>query len=626
MKVFTASILFFLLLSFLFMGCNVDPIPTPTDPPTETTPPGETPGPPAGSFSISGRITFPSLNNQDFGLPGVNLEILGSSYMWDITTDDDGNYELSNIPPGEYTINPSRQGWQFTPELLVVTITADDVNYRNFEGGAADGYILDPWGYIWESQVRTATNWNAANSNCTSMGGRLPTPTEVFRNNLATGSGILPATDSTTYFWTNIPAYAGAYITIRTSNGSTTYYSATSNISYRCVWPLKDEATFKDAYIYSDPGDPGFQIEINGQKFFMDTKSRPRLTYNAALREAAFYKAFIPTESMMTAAIKAGLPNGLGLGGTYWHWTSDHEGWNGTQFLVGIVCWSEIDTAFDDTNSTYSSWNYITNGYWHHFRLMGLTDEVSPNPSVISNKWVDTNSKLTTTTVDESASSFVDAIDTCFQRGGHLPTHQELVMLIQAGLPGGTDTWLWTAEFHSGDYVGINKWLDVDPDCTGYYSTYLTHSTRVASTIRPFRTVYYPIDAFYTGPTVDQSHTGLYSVSHGSAKIWTDMSDRPPVTFAEAVKICHDLGGHLATKRDMVELIRSGLPNGMNNWIWTADQAYYYQVEVVKWTGVETDFQDVYGSGENDDSYQITNDTSTVRPFRCVWTNELRAH
>lgn len=608
--VFTGIITVFLIL--LFTAC----------PPAEIDPSIAN-----ANYSITGNISFISLNNIQLALPNTMVEVLGSSNSWTVTSDDKGNFRLNGLAPGEYVVKPSRQNWKFVPATLNVVIKDADIQYRNFTGEAAENYILDPWGFIWDAIPRESANWEAANSNCASLGGRLPTPTEIFRNNKSTGSGINFNGTLTSYLWTNIPSFTNTYTIERVSDGTTAQGAIASTYQYRCVWPINDISTFKGSNIYSDPGEPGFTMNIDGKKFVMDTKTRPRLTYYAALREAAFYKAFIPTETMFTAAIRAGLPNGLGISTEeHWHWTSDHEGWNGNGFLNGLVRWAGTSPDFDDTNSTYSSWGYNANGYYHHTRYMGLVEKAEPNPVETADKWVDGNSLLASTTEDYAALSFVDSIDSCLNLGGHLPTHQEMAMLIQAGLPNGANEGLWVSEFHSGDYLGIVKWTGIEPRFTGYYGdNFMSRSDRVASTKHLFRPVFYPIDNSYNGPDSSKGEGGLFTITKGQTKIWTDMYDRTPVTFHEAVKICHDLGGRLATKRDMIELIRSGLPHGYNHWLWTADHADYRSIEVVKWTGVYTGFPDDYGT--NADSYQIVNDsTNTTNAFRCVWTNEVRVH
>lgn len=593
------------------------------------TPVDVSPTEPTDTYSISGKIVFTSLNS-DLGLVDVKVEVLGDNDKWEVITSEDGAYTLQGLPAGTYTVVPSRKNWAFTPPSYAVVINNSSINNRDFLGSAATGYFLDPWGYIWEKNKSSASTWLLAKEDCESRGGRLPTPTEIYRNSGAVGSDLFTLENGSvdpTYIISIIAYNQTNSVTVRATDGDTSYLANSSTCTYRCVWPYQNEDSFRGAYIYTAPGEEGFQLEYNGKKFYMDTFDRPKLTYNAALREAAFYHAFIPTESLYTAAIQAGLPNGNGLPDG-WLYSSDHEGWSGAGFLVGCVKWEGIDTLFDDTYSTYSNNIYIadSNSYRYRFRLAGVSEPVVPHPVTIENEWVDPQTKLKTTQFNEDPAAMVNAIDLSFERGGHLPTHQELTMLIQAGLPNGMGTasldLLWTSDYADGSRVIIECWTGTQPEFTGYHSTFMTHSEHYASTLHSYRTVYYPIDPDFNGPSESLCQGGRFEVVKGPVKIWTDMYDRTPQTFGEAVRICHQLGGHLATRRDMVELIRNDLPNGYDHWVWTADQDWYNQVDVVKWTNVESDFQDQYGSTA--DAYVIVNNGTVAQPFRCVWTNELR--
>lgn len=98
-----------------------------------------------------------------------------------------------------------------------------------------------------------------------------------------------------------------------------------------------------------------------------------------------------------------------------------------------------------------------------------------------------------------------------------------------------------------------------------------------------------------------------------------------------------DSGGHLAGARDLAEAIRAGLGDGNGTqfvhtsdlviaekytapwWIVSASTTRTLTNAVVKWQTVDTAFTGLYptymtvGAGINES-----------RPFRCVWTNELR--
>ena len=67
--------------------------------------------------------------------------------------------------------------------------------------------------------------------------------------------------------------------------------------------------------------------------------SPPSFNPNAANRECRFYHASLATELALTEAIQTGLPNGNTIGaaiGSSWLHTSDHQGYDGNNFLVRI--------------------------------------------------------------------------------------------------------------------------------------------------------------------------------------------------------------------------------------------------------------------------------------------------
>lgn len=84
--------------------------------------------------SISGQVT--GLDSR--GLPGppmagVTITATGAATAT-TTTDVNGNYTLTNLPSGAYTLTPSRAGFIFTPVSRAVTIANANVVGQNFVG------------------------------------------------------------------------------------------------------------------------------------------------------------------------------------------------------------------------------------------------------------------------------------------------------------------------------------------------------------------------------------------------------------------------------------------------------------------------------------------------------------
>ena len=76
------------------------------------------------TYSISGTVTFT-------GAPmlGVTISIPGYA---PVKTDSNGNYSVSGLPNGTYTVTPSSAALTFTPVKKSVTINGSNVVGVNF--------------------------------------------------------------------------------------------------------------------------------------------------------------------------------------------------------------------------------------------------------------------------------------------------------------------------------------------------------------------------------------------------------------------------------------------------------------------------------------------------------------
>ncbi len=496
--------------------------------------------------------------------------------------------------------------------------TCVDMRNSGLSGGQAVGFeVTDSWGYAWDGEERSARTWEAANAECLADGGRLPTVTELFRvNNSASGTGEVGEQADTNYLWSAILYSANTYYAVRLSDGGITQYGNTTAHTFRCVWPNRIVPQFDGNQCYGPPGAECFASSAEGGRYNVDRYDRPALNYNGALRECAFYHAHVATELMLTETIQAGLPNGT----NNWLWAADQEAAD----YVGIARWTGVDPNFSDAYTTYATWSSTALGTTRNFRCAGLNYNPGPHPATIANQWTDaTNVYLKSTTLDETGAVFIGAVDTCVARGGHLPWQRDYAELVQAGLAGGSNAWLWTSDQVGTNQVDVIRWNGVAAGAFDNTSaTYSNSVNRNGTTAYGYRCVYYPVDADYEGP--ESCNVDCFDLSLNESigtTLWADSHDRSPnVTYGQAVRNCYALGGHLATHRDMVELIRHGLPNGSNQWVWTSDLSEYHQTKAVRWNGVYTAFADINGT----DSSDVDRNGTTTRPYRCVWTNELR--
>lgn len=90
------------------------------------------------SYSVSGQVT---LNGA--GLSGVTVTLAGGSST-STTTDSNGNYTISGVPDGSYTITPSLAGYAFTPANRPVTVSGANATVQDF-AASNSGSITVGW-------------------------------------------------------------------------------------------------------------------------------------------------------------------------------------------------------------------------------------------------------------------------------------------------------------------------------------------------------------------------------------------------------------------------------------------------------------------------------------------------
>ncbi len=91
--------------------------------------------PPAQTYTISGTVTLAAGG----ALSGVTITATGTSTAT-ATTDTSGNYTLTGLVNGTYTLTPQLAGYGFTPTTLPVTVSGANVPGQNFSARA--GYTI----------------------------------------------------------------------------------------------------------------------------------------------------------------------------------------------------------------------------------------------------------------------------------------------------------------------------------------------------------------------------------------------------------------------------------------------------------------------------------------------------
>jgi len=90
----------------------------------------------AVTYSISGKVT-----SNGSGLSGVTMTLSGTSSATAIT-DASGNYALTGLDNGSYTITPSRTGFTFSPTDNTQTVGGADITAVNFTTSAGPSALI----------------------------------------------------------------------------------------------------------------------------------------------------------------------------------------------------------------------------------------------------------------------------------------------------------------------------------------------------------------------------------------------------------------------------------------------------------------------------------------------------
>ena len=464
--------------------------------------------------------------------------------------------------------------------------------------------VADDWGTYWDGVERPAVTFDEATAACTAIGGRLPTATELYRVRAGQPETIATPAD-TNNLWSATPSDRTEQITARLSDGALNPTPMTGTFAYRCACPARLPSNFSGARCHGPAFSPCFAMgDIN-----VDNRDRPALRKNAAIWECAQERAHLADLPLLVEAVRAGL---LGSGANV-H-TADQSRYD----LSTTMHW------------TVGAWNAPGNTSWVDartaapFRCAGWGVATGTHPNAIDGEFVGPLGGAKGEQNDTAAADWAVAHDACTSRGGHLPRASELAELIMAGLPNGSDTMLWSA-----DQVGYNdvnflasvlRWPATDQRYPFDHGTTMTTTWAYKSSAPlPFRCIYYPIDLDYAPPSTCVG--GCFELSLPGAtpaRMWSDNTDRAGKAIADAINECRLEGGHLASERDYTEAIRAGLPNGTDAWLITSDLALSYY-HVVKWVGTAgTAYTDLWNN------FMTWSNMPEVRPFRCMWTNELR--
>ncbi len=486
--------------------------------------------------------------------------------------------------------------------------------------------VTDSWGDTWDSLERGKKTWTEAKDICESLGGRLPTVTELYRNN-ANLTGDLGESYQVNYLWSVISFYTNNQkIIVRLSDGNRTNSNMTDKRPFRCIWPNDDNNGFNSKKCYGEPGNECFKSE---NYYNIDNYNRPPLPYASALNECNFYGASLMILDEYQDAIHKGLPNGK----NEWNWVHQYYGGN----LIGIRWTDNNQENWSYINGTYGS--YLGINTYYNFRCIGIEDSKSysyaqSNPVCYGGCFENSRrvSSIKSDSEDRDAENFASAIETCRNLGGQIPNLRELSDNIHSGWDNGSNSYLWLNNIYSNKIVA-GRWNGLGND---YLNTNVTNTSPTSS--YKVRCVWHKKkpDLPACNNTTDVlkwvngnfvCETGVNGTSGGNAynsdeKIdpWGNAWDgvqRPGQYYEDAKADCEAMGGRLPTATELYR-VNATTPVVANESIGTTGQTGYL------WTTIKT-----YENNKNiamkisDGTTQRadTRNTSTSykRPYRCIW-------
>jgi hypothetical protein len=506
--------------------------------------------------------------------------------------------------------------------------------------GEPNGFgVEDPWDELWDGLQRAPRTWEEARDDCVRLRGRLPTITELFRNNAGpSGTGAIASPTDTSHLWTLIADYQDPFrVTVRLSDGTVGYQNETTTHAYRCVWPDRTSDGFDEAHCYG-PADT--ECRPHRLLWNLDQIDRPPVHYAAAVNECNFYNASVTTMQDFAEAVQQGWSNPSNT----WLWLAESKYWYNGAFGQAVGRWS---------TDPQPTWGYdagtdgsLAYGYNNHpFRCIGkqrASEGELPSPtceggacfSISANR----RSRLLADNNDRAAANHAAAAAACYALGGSLPNGSEFTELIHAGWENGSSAWLWTGDplyWYNGGYgYAVMQWTD-----TGTERWYVAGPSQMErsgpATERPYRCVFherfdgaeptacgprenqvwdedgrtFSCEAAVTGSSEGMANPSGLEVIDAWGNAW-DLLQRATADYDTAMAACGGMGGRLPTATELwrvranQSLTASVGDETATSYLWTLVPEY------------RTGRRILLRVSDGD----TTNDVETGSyPYRCIW-------
>jgi hypothetical protein len=299
-------------------------------------------------------------------------------------TSDQARYEANMVVAwgneGSWVPNTSTFSWSYfyTPRTFRCMGPKGGVPAVS-SAKPADAFVIPGTNNALDAANRGGSTFQGALDTCVALGGHLPITNDIFDGIIAgLGGGSnswLWTSDQTAYNGTNFTVgliswpgvarrfqyvYSGALGAV-----TWTYKHDAQLNAFRCGYPAVDTAYTGPtaAQCYTLPCQK-FQTGGAGSgALWMDKLDRPASNWPAAISVCQQAGGRVASERDYAEAVR----QGLGGGGGALVWTSDSSGYTEPPYsYVHVVKWSGTAQSFDDTYSTYMTWDYPTAS--HPFR------------------------------------------------------------------------------------------------------------------------------------------------------------------------------------------------------------------------------------------------------------------
>src|SRR5581483_3707977 len=91
---------------------------------------------PLATGTLRGAVATLAPDGQSYSVPGASLKLKASTQSLDAVSDEEGNYQFTNLSPGDYTLEATVQGFKTTSKAI--TIRAGETAVENIKLEVAD--------------------------------------------------------------------------------------------------------------------------------------------------------------------------------------------------------------------------------------------------------------------------------------------------------------------------------------------------------------------------------------------------------------------------------------------------------------------------------------------------------